>query len=76
MNEGTQRSEVRGGFRVLSWTFAALVVAGMLTLVFILPVILAIVFLVLLVAATGIVVKQEGARKGVIYFVKDILLGW
>lgn len=76
MNEGTPRSEVRRGFRVLSWAVAALVVAGLLTLVFFFPVILAIVFLVLLVAATGIVAKQEGARKGVIYFVKEILLGW
>ena len=61
---------------MLSWALVALVVAGLLTLVFFFPVILAIVFLVLLVAATGIVAKQDGARKGVIYFVKEILFGW
>jgi len=61
---------------VLSWVFAGLVVAGLLALVFLLPLVGAIVFLVLVVAAAGIVAKQEGARKGVIYFVKEILLGW
>ena len=76
MNEGTQRSEVRRGFRVLSWALAAFVIAGLLALVFRLPLVGAIVFLVLLAATAGIVAKQEGARKGVIYFVKEILLGW
>ncbi len=61
---------------MLSWVFAGLVVAGLLALVFLLPLVGAIVFLVLLVAAAGIVAKQEGARKGVICFVKEILFGW
>lgn len=76
MNEGTQRSEVRRGFRVLSWALAALVVAGLLALVFLLPLVGVVVFLVLLAVTAGIVAKQEGARKGVIYFVKEILFGW
>ena len=76
MNEGIQRSEVRGGIRVLSWVFVGLVVAGLLALVFLLPLVGAIAFLVLLAAVAGIMAKQGGARKGVIYFVKEILLGW
>lgn len=61
---------------MLSWVFAGLVVAGLLALVFLLPLVGAIAFLVLLAATAGIVAKKEGARKGVIYFVKEILLGW
>lgn len=61
---------------MLSWALVALLVAGLLALVFFLPIILAIIFLILLAATTGIVAKQEGAMKGVVYFVKEILFGW
>ena len=61
---------------MLSWVFAGLVVAGLLALVFLLPLVGAIAFLVLLAATAGIVAKKEGARKRVTYFVKEILLGW
>jgi hypothetical protein len=76
VNEGQQSREVRNGIRVLSWVLVALVVAGLLALVFFLPFVLVIVFLVLLAAAAGIIVKREGAMKGVVYFVKEILFGW
>ena len=61
---------------MLSWVFVGLVVAGLLALVFLLPLVGAIAILVLLAAVAGIMAKQGGARKGVIYFVKEILLGW
>lgn len=76
MNEETQSRGVGRPIRVLCWVLVGLFVAGLLALVFLLPLVGAIVFLVLVVAAAGIVAKQEGARKGVIYFVKEILLGW
>ena len=62
--------------RILSLTAAVVIAAGLLALVFFLPLLAAIIFVSLLTVVAVATAKKDGKLKGVVFFLKEILFGW
>jgi hypothetical protein len=62
--------------RALVLAIVAVIVVGIVALVFVAPIIAAAVFVLLVVACALGVGKKEGGWKGFVAFAKDLIFGW